>query len=129
MGKEQSRGSVVQCLSSKEEKALPGAIRKWVAEKKQERGVHLLEHEDTQWVLVAAGIKPNPGHQLIYEGEENREDHCYVKVSEIKPEPGRMYPQIIVYPYLLLKKKDSGKTLKVRTVERKPLFDEDGNKD
>lgn len=76
-------------LSIKEQKRLPGGLRNWLEEVKQRRGVHLYRHRGYQYLMISAGMKPNPGHRLELVGikkERGSPDFSFVKWL---PNPGR----------------------------------------
>ncbi|SDW52670.1 PrcB C-terminal [Marininema mesophilum] len=85
------------------EKQFHTSILEWVSSAKKERGVHVKEYEGFHYLLIAAGMKPNPGYRLVI--EQVREDTVYIR--ELPPSEGMMTPQVVTYPYLLLRGKGS----------------------
>lgn len=54
-------------------------------------------------VLVARGSQPNPGYSLSQTSSQARieDGQLYLPVRYDSPDPGRMYPQVVVSPCLL----------------------------
>ncbi|MBI4286563.1 MAG: protease complex subunit PrcB family protein [Chloroflexi bacterium] len=50
------------------------------------------------YLVAYWGMRPNPGHQIKIGGVEQAGDRVTVKVEFKEPEPGKFYPQVIVYP-------------------------------
>lgn len=63
---------------------------------KNEKGVH----QQGNLYVVALGETPNPGYGIKYVRHEVSWERLIVYVELTKPEPGKMYPQVISYPYL-----------------------------
>ncbi|GAA4716896.1 stalk domain-containing protein [Brevibacillus fulvus] len=63
---------------------------------KKEQGIY---HQGNFYV-IARGQSPNPGYGLRFAKAEEKGEQLLVYVQLTKPEPGKMYPQMIVYPYL-----------------------------
>ncbi|SFS54617.1 PrcB C-terminal [Marininema halotolerans] len=61
----------------------------------------MTDHEGIHFLLIATGLKPNPGHRLVV--EQMKENTLYIR--EVPPAEGSMAPQVVTYPYLLLKGK------------------------
>nr|WP_232345427.1 protease complex subunit PrcB family protein [Paenactinomyces guangxiensis] len=51
--------------------------------------------------MISLGSRPNPGYRLELVKVETGRKETAVFVEEKFPLPGRMYPQVVVYPYLL----------------------------
>ncbi|MFD1428050.1 hypothetical protein JOD24_001699 [Kroppenstedtia sanguinis] len=92
-------------LTNKEQKKLPGDLRNWLEEVKQRRGVHLYQHRGHQYLMISAGMKPNPGHRLELVGVKKERGEPGFLVREVAPEPGKMHPQVISFPYLVIRVK------------------------
>ncbi|WP_029098622.1 stalk domain-containing protein [Brevibacillus thermoruber] len=81
-------------LLSAEEKA-------FVQKVKEQRGVHKLG----SLYVIALGQAPNPGYGLKVTGTEWSLEQLKVYVKQTKPDPGRIYAQVITYPYLIARAK------------------------
>jgi PrcB C-terminal/Copper amine oxidase N-terminal domain len=68
----------------------------FVQKVKEQRGVHKLG----SLYVIALGQSPNPGYGLKVTGTEWSLEQLKVYVKLTKPEPGRIYAQVITYPYL-----------------------------
>lgn len=71
----------------------------YVESVKGKRGIH---HQGNLYV-IARGQSPNPGYGLKVTGTQWSWEQLIVYVKQTKPEPGMMYPQVIVFPYLVAK--------------------------
>ncbi|MET3287770.1 UNVERIFIED_CONTAM: hypothetical protein ABID98_000340 [Brevibacillus sp. OAP136] len=69
----------------------------FVAQNKTKPGVH----KQGNLYMVALGAQPNPGYGIKLVKNEQSWEQLLVHVQRTKPEPGKMYPQMIAYPYLL----------------------------
>lgn len=92
-------------LSIKEQKRLPGNLRNWLEEVKQRRGVHLFRHRGDLYLMISAGMKPNPGHRLELVGIKKDGGEPGFLIREVAPEPGKMHPQVITFPCLVIRVK------------------------
>jgi hypothetical protein len=70
---------------------------KFVQKNKENPGVHQLGN----LFMVALGPKPNPGYGIEFVQNKQSWEQLFVYVRQTKPQAGRMYPQMISYPYLL----------------------------
>ncbi|QQE75477.1 protease complex subunit PrcB family protein [Brevibacillus composti] len=73
----------------------------FVQKAKGRAGVHQLG----DLYVIARGQSPNPGYGIEVVGTEWSWEQLKVYVRLTKPEPGRMYAQVISYPYVLVKVK------------------------
>ncbi|WP_044640431.1 protease complex subunit PrcB family protein [Risungbinella massiliensis] len=90
-----------QFLSHIEQLELPEEVNDWLHSERKKKGVHEFQHQDQNYLLISLGMRPNPGFQAeVVEVIENQEE-IQIKVEEKKPDPNRIYPQMVVYPYVL----------------------------
>lgn len=89
-------------ISLDEQKKLPPAVIKWVEEYKQIKGRHDFYWLEKRYLLLSLGYRPSPGYRLDVCKTESGEDGINLIVKEQTPAPGMVYPQIIIYPYILL---------------------------
>lgn len=71
--------------------------KKFVEQNKTTPGVHRLGN----LYMVALGAQPNPGYGIQFVKNEQSWEQLFVHVKRTLPEAGKMYPQMIAYPYLL----------------------------
>lgn len=64
---------------------------------KNEKGVH----QQGNLYVIARGQSPNPGYGIKYVKHEISWERLIVYVELTKPQPGKMYPQVISYPYFV----------------------------
>ena len=50
------------------------------------------------YVVASWGVKPNPGYRISIRGIEQAGPRVEVKVSLEEPDPGKVYPQVLVHP-------------------------------
>lgn len=77
--------------------SLSGEEKDFVREASLKKGIHRLGN----LYVIARGESPNPGYGIRIVRQELKWEQLFVYVSLTKPEPGKMYPQVISYPYLL----------------------------
>ncbi|SMO39496.1 protease complex subunit PrcB family protein [Melghirimyces algeriensis] len=105
-GSWKNEGFFYRLLSGKEQKKLSRFIQDWLERVKQERGVHIFSRQGEYYMVIAAGMKPNPGYRLEIVGMKKEEDGTAgIWVREKTPNPGKMLPQVITYPYLIIQVK------------------------
>jgi hypothetical protein len=94
----------------------------FVNEVKKNRGIHT----KGSLYVIARGPSANPGYGLKVVGTEWSWEEVKVYVKLTKPEPGLMYPQVIAYPYVMVRVElppyTSVRFLNADT--KKPLFEE-----
>lgn len=88
-------------LSSQEQKQLPVPVQEWIQKQKKFRGKAEFSWADKTYLLLSLGMRPNPGYRLEVVKIEDGEQGITVFIEEKLPLPGRMYPQVIVYPYMV----------------------------
>lgn len=71
--------------------------KKFVEEKRRIKGVH----QQGDLVVIALGEMPNPGYGIKFVRQLGSWEQVRLFVELTKPEPGKMYPQVISYPYLV----------------------------
>lgn len=101
--------------------------RTFIESVKEQQGIH----KQSDLYVIARGPSPNPGYGLQVTKVEQSWEQLFVYVKQTKPDPGRMYPQVISYPYLTAKVKLPPYTTIVfmDAETKKPLFDtENGNR-
>lgn len=89
-------------ISLDEQMNLPPSVIKWVEAHKQIKGRHDFYWLGKQYTLLSLGYRPSPGYRLDVSKSEQAEDGVHLIVEERTPEQGMVYPQMIVYPYILL---------------------------
>ncbi len=57
-------------------------------------------HKQGNLYVIARGDVPNPGHGIEFVKQQVSWEQVTVYVRLTAPQPGRMYPQVIAYPYL-----------------------------
>lgn len=82
--------SVAQDALTEEQKA-------FVEKVKQKQGVHRLG----DLYVIARGEVPHPGYGLKIEKQQMSWEQLLVYVRLTEPEEGKMYPQVISYPYVV----------------------------
>jgi hypothetical protein len=115
-----------QLISQDEEKKLPASVVRWIASTKEKRGTHFFAHDDRQYLLITAGVRPNPGYRLTLSQVRSGKQGWEIVVKESEPQPGRFYPQVLVVPYLL---GEVRKTVKVIEESTGKPFGEDSDPD
>lgn len=50
------------------------------------------------YVVASWGMKPNPGYRISIRGIEQAGPRVEVKVGLEEPDPGKIYPQVLVHP-------------------------------
>lgn len=93
----------------------------FVEKVKQTKGVHV----QGDLYVIARGYAPNPGYGIEITGEKIRSGQAYVYVKLTNPQPGKMYVQMITYPYIVGKVKVPAQTTLtfIDTDTGKPLFE------
>ncbi|MGG4456155.1 stalk domain-containing protein [Brevibacillus porteri] len=99
--------------------------RTFIDSVKEQQGIH----KQGDLYVIARGSSPNPGYGLQVTKVEQSWEQLFVYVKQTQPDPGRMYPQVISYPYLAAKVKLPPYTTIVflDAETKKPLFETDGN--
>lgn len=105
--RKKKEGFSYRLLSLKEQKKLPGPLLDWLEGVKQNRGVHLHPYHGEEYLIISAGMKPNPGHRLELVGVIQERGAPGLLIREVGPEPGRMHPQVITYPCLVIRLRGS----------------------
>lgn len=90
-----------QLITRDEEKKLPSPVVRWIASAKEKRGTHLFTYDDRQYLLITAGVRPNPGYRLTLSQIRSGKQGWEIVVKESGPQPGKVYPQVLFVPYLL----------------------------
>ncbi|MEJ8543888.1 stalk domain-containing protein [Brevibacillus borstelensis] len=83
-------------------------------------------HQQGDLYVIARGQSPNPGYGIEIVKTEMSWEQLKVYVKLTKPEPGRMYAQVISYPFVVAKVKLPPYTTLVvlDAATKKPLFEE-----
>lgn len=89
-------------ISLDEQRQLPPSVIKWVEEHKQIKGRHDFYWLEKQFLLLSLGFRPSPGYKLNILAEEQEQNGISLIVKEEQPQRGMVYPQIVIYPYILL---------------------------
>ncbi|WP_167568963.1 stalk domain-containing protein [Brevibacillus migulae] len=76
--------------------ALTAQDKAFIEERKQAKGVH----QQGNLYVISRGEVPNPGYGIEFVKQELSWEQVSVYVRMTSPEPGRMYPQVISYPYM-----------------------------
>ncbi|MFS0555493.1 stalk domain-containing protein [Brevibacillus sp. 179-C9.3 HS] len=99
--------------------------RSFIDSVKEQQGIH----KQGDLYVIARGSSPNPGYGLQVTKVEQSWEQLFVYVKQTQPDPGRMYPQVISYPYLAAKVKlPPYTTITFLDAEtKKPLFATDSN--
>lgn len=71
--------------------------KKFVEDNRRIQGVHQLG----DLVVIARGEVPNPGHGIQFVKQLGSWEQVRLFVELTRPEPDKMYPQVISYPYLV----------------------------
>jgi hypothetical protein len=100
---------VLKIVTSKEQARLPSAVKDWVEARKNSRGIYEFSWLEHDYLLISLGFRPNPGYRIEVTKVGKSDGEITVVVKEELPEPGKMYPQIIIYPYILAEIKEKGK--------------------
>ncbi len=66
------------------------------------------DFESSIYVIASMGEKPNPGHRIRITQILQDGGRVEVKVQQLQPEPGKIYPQVMVNPIAVaqIKKQD-----------------------
>jgi hypothetical protein len=88
-------------IPEEEKKQLPSFVRSWIDAQKKRSGVFTLRWDQMRFALISLGPRPNPGYRLELVKTEENEWEVAVFVAERPPLPGKIYPQVIVYPHIL----------------------------
>ncbi|MGD8192394.1 stalk domain-containing protein [Brevibacillus ginsengisoli] len=75
--------------------------KEFVEENRRVEGIH----QKGDLIVIARGEVPNPGHGIEFVEQKGGWEQVSLYVELTKPEPGKMYPQVISYPYLVGKMK------------------------
>lgn len=105
-----------------EQKNLPPSVIRWMEEHKQIKGRHDFYWLEKQYLLLSLGYRPSPGYQLSICKSESGKEGLDLIVEEKTPQQGMVYPQIVVYPYLLLEVKQPVNIHLISSNERSHLF-------
>jgi len=89
-------------ISLEEQRNLPPSVVRWLEEHKSIKGRHDFYWLEKQYLLLSLGYRPSPGYQLHICKSEQGKDGLNLIVEETTPQQGFVYPQIVMYPYLLL---------------------------
>ena len=92
-------------ISTEEQRNLPPSVIRWMEEHKQIKGRHDFYWLEKQYLLLSLGYRPSLGYQLNICKSEHGKEGVNLIVEETTPQQGFVYPQIVVYPYLLLETK------------------------
>ncbi len=84
-----------------EQKKLPAPVLEWVRDQKRFRGVSQFRFQKKTYLLISLGQRPNPGYRLEVVKVEPSQEGTDVLIEEKLPLPGKMYPQVVVYPYIV----------------------------
>ncbi|SEN23787.1 protease complex subunit PrcB family protein [Lihuaxuella thermophila] len=101
MAYQKTFGSWFKPIPLKEQKKLPAPVLEWIQEQKRFRGVFEFRLQKHTYVLIALGQRPNPGYRLEMVKVESGPEGTDVLIEEKLPLRGRMYPQVVVYPYIV----------------------------
>lgn len=85
-----------------EQRNLPANVVDWIQTHKMRRGQYRFHWMAKEYVLIASGNRPNPGYQLEIKQIVDSNNDTVLYVEEKQPPLGVVYPQMVVYPYLLL---------------------------
>jgi PrcB C-terminal/Copper amine oxidase N-terminal domain len=77
--------------------SLTAEEQKFVESVKNERGVH----RQGDLFVIARGESPHPGYGLKVTGTQWTWEQLIVGVKMTSPDPNKMYPQVISYPYIV----------------------------
>ncbi len=86
-----------QMFASLEMASLSKAEQDFVEQVKKEKGIH----QRGDLYVIARGPSPNPGYGLTIVEQKRGWEELTVFVRLTKPQPGKMYPQVISYPILV----------------------------
>jgi hypothetical protein len=100
---------VLKIVTSKEQVKLPSAVKDWVEARKNSRGIYEFSWLEHDYLLISLGFRPNPGYRIEVTKVEKSDGEITVIIEEGLPESGKMYPQMIVYPYILAEIKEKKK--------------------
>lgn len=92
-------------ISLDEQRRLPPSVMKWVGDHKQVKGRHDFYWLEKQFLLLSLGFRPSLGYRLDILKEEGEGERMALIVKEQQPAQGMVYPQIVMYPYILLEVK------------------------
>jgi hypothetical protein len=95
---------VLKRVTPKEQAELPADVQEWIQDKKTSKGVYHYSGLEHDYLLISIGFRPNPGYRVEIAKvakEEESDEEVTVYIKEWLPEPKKMYPQVIVYPYIL----------------------------
>lgn len=73
--------------------------QKFVDSVKMKQGIH----QKGELFVIARGESPNPGYGLKVTGTQWTWEQLIVSVKLTSPDPDKMYPQVISYPYVVAK--------------------------
>jgi hypothetical protein len=77
--------------------SLSGEEKDFVREASLTKGIHRLGN----LYVIARGPSPNPGYGIQFVRTERKGEQLIVYVKVTEPEPGKLYAQVISYPYLI----------------------------
>ncbi|SFJ31862.1 protease complex subunit PrcB family protein [Thermoflavimicrobium dichotomicum] len=88
-------------IEDKKMDQLPKEVLVWFYEHKRKKGLFVYTWQEQHYLLIALGMRPNPGYRLELIKVEGDEKETDVFVEERHPEKDKFYPQVVVYPYIL----------------------------
>jgi hypothetical protein len=100
---------VFKIVTSKKQAGLPLAVKEWVQASKNSSGIAEFSWLEHNYLLISLGFRPNPGYRIEVAKVEKGDGEMTVIVKERLPESEKMYPQVIVYPYILAEIKEKKK--------------------
>ncbi|CAM3324713.1 MULTISPECIES: stalk domain-containing protein [Brevibacillus] len=86
-------------LTLLEPDSLTAEEQKFVESVKMNQGIH----QQGNLFVIARGESPNPGYGLKVTGTQWTWEQLIVSVKLTSPDPDKMYPQVITYPYVVAK--------------------------
>lgn len=88
---------------------LPETVQTVANENRTEPGVYSVVDNGVRYLVVCAGEAPTGGYSVLIDGVKETEAGIFVGASMLPPEPGMMVPQMITYPQMVLKVKNTEK--------------------
>lgn len=92
-------------------------IKEWASLYRDYDGVYVQKIGDYRGVLINLGYAPNPGYKVKIDRIIKEEDKWSIEVSLKEPDPGKVYNEVISYPYNILSIIDDSKPIEVIKVE------------
>lgn len=98
---EETKTSVSQAASNLQfgavkEETLSNVEKAFINIAKEHKGIH----KYGSLYVIAAGPKPNLGHGLTLQKQEQKLEQLYLHVKQTLPAPGEMYGEVVSYPYI-----------------------------